>query len=195
VKQILVTAIWAGAVVVAVAAGIKVKAEPDPAFDFTRVRTWAWDSDAGDVIMARTQSDDPAPLKARVDPLIRRYVESDLMKKGLMRATGGTPDVFLHYYVLVTISANGQYMGQFLPAVPYWGLPAFSAGATTSLSVATRGSLVLDALLPGAPGERRVIWRGIAESTVEETDSQTTRTERIRDASAGLVKKFPVKKK
>jgi hypothetical protein len=30
---------------------IKVRAEPDPTFDFATVRTWAWDVDAGDVIM------------------------------------------------------------------------------------------------------------------------------------------------
>jgi hypothetical protein len=62
---------------------MKVKAAPDPTFDFATVHTWAWDADAGDVIMARTASDDPAPVKARVDPLIRKYVEGAMAKKGL----------------------------------------------------------------------------------------------------------------
>jgi len=178
------------------AAKIRIKAEPDPAFDFATVKTWAWDADAGDVIMARTQQDDSAPLKARIDPVIRKYVEAAMVKKGLAVAPAGTtPNVHLHYYVLVTISSSGQYMGQFLPSVPYWGLPGFSAGAATSLSVATKGSLVLDAMLPGAAGERKVIWRGIAESTVEETDSAAVRDERLRDATAGLILKFPLKKK
>lgn len=177
------------------AAKIKVKAEPDPLYDFATVKTWAWDADAGDVIMARTQRDDPAPLKARIDPLIRKYVAAAMMKKGLSEASGGTPDVHLHYYVLITVGQSGQYMGQFLPAVPYWGLPAFSAGATTSLSVVTKGSLVLDALLPGTVGERKVIWRGIAESTVGDGDSTAEREARIRDATAGLVQKFPLQKK
>jgi hypothetical protein len=177
------------------AAKIKIKAEPDPTFDFATVKTWAWDADAGDVIMARTQKDDPAPLKARLDPLIRKYVAEAMVKRGLQEATGGTPDVHLRYYVLVTISSSGQYMGQFLPAVPYWGLPAFSYGAATSLNVATKGSLVLDAMLPGTVGERKVIWRGMAESTVEETDSAKVRDERIRDAASGLILKFPLKKK
>jgi len=176
------------------AAKIKVRAEPDPEFDFATVRTWAWDADAGDVIMARTQTDDPAPLKARIDPMIRKHVETEMVKKGLTVAASG-PDVHLHYYVLVTINSSGQQMGQFLPAVPYWGLPGFSAGAATSLSVVTKGSLVLDALLPGAAGERKVVWRGIAESTVEDGDAEPVRNARIRDASAELVKRFPLKKK
>lgn len=193
-KQLLTALLCVGLVVAAEAAKIKVKAEPDPLYDFATVKTWAWDADAGDVIMARTQSDDPAPLKARVDPLIRKYVSAAMAKKGLTETTGA-PDVFLHYYVLVTISSSGQYMGQFLPAVPYWGLPGFSAGSATSLSVATKGSLVLDAMLPGAKDERRVIWRGMAESTVGDADQPATREARIREASTGLVEKFPLKKK
>jgi hypothetical protein len=181
--------------VVGLEAKIKVRAEPDPDFDFATVKTWAWDADAGDVMMARTQSDDPAALKARVDPMVRRYVESEMTKKGLKVAPAGTtPNVFLHYYVLVTISATGQYAGQFLPAVPYWGLPPFNPG-TTALDVATKGSLILDALLPGAAGERKVVWRGLAESTVADDDPQPKREARMREAVAELVKRFPLTKK
>lgn len=179
---------------VGVAAKIKVKAEPDPNYDFATVKTWAWDSEGGAVLMARTQHDDPEPIRAFVDPRIRKYVEQELAKKGKTVAATGTPDLQFHYYVLVTIQSNGQYMGQFLPAVPYWGLPPFDAG-TTSLEVATKGSLVLDAMLPGAAGERHVVWRGIAESTVEDTDKPDVRDARLRDAIEGLIKKFPLKKK
>jgi hypothetical protein len=176
------------------AAKIKVRAEPDPAFDFSTVRAWAWDPEGGVVIMARTATDDPAPLKARVDPLIRKYVGAEMAKRGLVVAGATPPDVQLHYYVLVTISANEQQMGQFLPTVPYWGLPGFTP-ATSALNIATRGSLVLDAMLPGTAGERRVIWRGIAQSTVQDNDSEAVRDARIRDASAELIKRFPRSKK
>jgi hypothetical protein len=190
----LAAAFCAALLAVPEAAKIKVRAEPDPAFDFSTVRAWSWDPDGGEVIMARTATDDPAPVKARVDPLIRKYVGAEMAKRGLTLA-GATPaDVHLHYYVLVTISAGEQQMGQFLPAVPYWGLPAFTP-ATSALNVATRGSLVLDAMLPGTAGERRVIWRGIAQSTVQDNDSDAVRDARIRDASAELIKRFPRNKK
>jgi hypothetical protein len=113
-----------------------------------------------------------------------------MTKKGLTVAASGTPDVQLHYYVLVTIASNGQFMGQFLPAVPYWGLPPF-APATTSLDVATQGSLVLDALLPGEKDRRRVVWRGMAQSTVEDGDADSVREARLKQASAELIKRFP----
>ena len=194
-KQTLFALCCVAAIVVADAAGIDVKAQPDPDFDFAMVHTWAWDADAGEVLMARTATDDPAPVKAFVDPLIRKYVDAEMRKKGLTPAASGTPDFYFHYYVLVTLSTSGQYMGQFLPAVTEWGMPPFSFGAATSFNVATRGSLVLDALLPGEAGKRRVFWRGIAQSTVQDNDAENVRDARIRDAAAGLVKKFPLKKK
>jgi hypothetical protein len=175
------------------AAKIKTRAEPDPTYDFSTIHTWAWDDDAGDVKMARTPVDDPAAVKQRVDPLIRKYVEAEMAKKKLTLATSGAPDVNLHYYVLVTIGDNSQFMGQFLPTVPYWGLPPFGA-STTSLNVVTQGSLILDALLPGKMGERRVIWRGVAQSTVEDADSDQVRQSRIQSAAAELVKRFPLTK-
>jgi hypothetical protein len=193
VKKTLAALLCAASVVALEAAKIKVKAEPDPTYDFSTVRTWAWDAE-GDVIMARTPTDDPVALKARLDPLIRKYVAAEMAKRGLAVATGAPPDVHLHYYVLVTVASSGQEMGQFLPAVPYWGLPPF-APATQSLNIVTRGSLVLDAMQPGLVGDRKVVWRGIAESTVEEGTTDAKREERIREASAELVKRFPLKKK
>ena len=172
------------------AAKVKARAEPDPTFDFSTVHTFAWDADGGEVKMARTPTDDPAALKQRVDPLIRKYVEAELAKKKITPTTSGTPDVHLRYYVLVTIGDNSQYMGQFLPSVPYWGLPPFGA-ATTSLNIVTQGSLVLDALLPGEVGKRHVVWRGIAQSTVEDGDSDQVRQERLQKAAAELIKRFP----
>src|SRR5678815_2337758 len=73
VKKTLAALLCAASVVALEAAKIKVKAEPDPTYDFSTVRTWAWDAE-GDVIMARTPTDDPVALKARLDPLIRKYV-------------------------------------------------------------------------------------------------------------------------
>jgi hypothetical protein len=193
VKRVLIVVFCLSMLVVAEAAKLKVRAEPDPEFDFATLHTWAWDPEVGQVIMARTPSDDPAVLKAFVEPRIRTYVTEAMTKKGLT-ATTADADVYFHYYVLVTINSNGQYAGQFLPSVPYWGLPGFSP-ATTALEVVTRGSLVLDALLPGKTGERKVVWRGIAQSTVEDIDADPVRDARLKSATAELIKRFPLTKK
>jgi len=179
-------------VLVGEAAKIKIQAEPDPKFDFATIHTWAWDADAGEVRMARTPKDDPAALKQRIDPLLRKYVQAAMTQKGLTEATSGTPDVVLHYYVLVTINTTGQSLGMFLPSVAYWGLPPFAPQAT-SLEVVTKGAIVLDAMLPGTVGERKVIWRGIAQSTVEEDAKDAEREARLKYAADELIKRFPLK--
>jgi Domain of unknown function (DUF4136) len=195
-KQTLVATLAVGLAVAVLEAApkIKVKAEPDPAFDFSTIHTWAWDADAGDVLMARTPSDDPAALEARVDPLIRKFVTAAMTQKGLKDPAGGTPDVQLHYYVLVTVNQSGTYQGQFLPSVAYWGLPPFSPQAT-SLEVATKGSLVLDAMLPGEKDKRKVIWRGMAQSTIADDLKEAEREARLKYAADELIKRFPLKKK
>ena len=193
-KKLLLPLICLSLVAGLEAATITVQAEGDPHFDFAAIRTWAWDADAGEVIMARTPKDDPAPVKAFADPRIRKYVGEALTKIGRTEQTAGMPDVQLHYYVLVTIQSNSQYMGQFLPSTPYWGLPPFDAG-TSALEVVTKGSLVLDALLPGEKDKRQVVWRGIAQSTLEWAEKEDVRDKRLREAAQELIKKFPLKKK
>lgn len=175
------------AVAALAAAKITTRAEADPAFDFTTVRTWDWDgADTGDVLIALTASDDPAPIKRRVDPLIRRHVGAEMARRLAQPPAAQSPDIRLRYYVMVTAGASDQVVGQFLPAVAYWGLPPFPQ-ATTALTVVTRGSLVLDAMT----ADRRVVWRGVAQTVVEDMDSDAAREARIRDAARELVKRFP----
>ena len=81
-------------------------------------------------------------------------------------------------------------MGQFLPAVPLWGVPPFSA-ATQSLDIITRGSLVLDAVSTSLD---RVVWRGVAQTDVDYARSESERDAIIRDAAHELVKRIPFKK-
>lgn len=192
-KTLVATLCVGLAVVLEAAPKIKVRAEPDPKFDFSTVRNWAWDQDPGDVKMALTATDDPAALKARVNPLIVKFVADAMTKRGLSDASA-KPDVVLHYYVLITVSQSGQYMGQFLPSVAYWGLPPFAQQAT-SVDVATKGSLVLDAMLPGVVGERKVIWRGMAQSTIADDIKDAEREARLKYAADELVKRFPLKNK
>ena len=180
------------AVVAVGAEKIKTRAEADKTFDFATVRTWDWDgADAGDVMTARTASDDPAPIKRRVEPLIRRYVGDEMARRPLAQARAPQlPDIRLRYYVLVTAGASEQFSGQFLPSAAFWRLPPFPP-ATTALTVVTRGSLVLDAMT----ADRRVVWRGIAQTVVNDDDSDAVRDARIKDAAHELVTRFPSRKK
>ena len=122
---------------IALSAGVKVRSEYDKSFDFRGLTTWAWHPEsAGDVRMAVTADDDPAAMKERFEPVILDAVQKEMAGRGLnLAAAGGTPQLYVNYYVLISTNQSRQTMGQFLPTVPEWGIPPFSYGATQSLKV------------------------------------------------------------
>jgi len=179
------------AVAVLQAAKVQVKADQDKQFDFKNVRTWGWDiEEAGDVKMARAADDDPAPIKKRYGPTIVDAITRELTQLGLAAAAPpATPDLRFHYYLLVTVGFDTQTMGQFLPAVPLWGLPPF-APSTSAYSIIQQGSLVLDAVSPAAG---RVVWRCIAQTEIELERTPEQRDKRLREVIHELVRRFPRK--
>jgi hypothetical protein len=167
------------------AAGVDVRAEHDKKFDFAKVRTWAWNPmGPGQVKMARTPDDDPEAVRKRAEPIIKESVEAELARRKY-QLTDANPDLTLTYYLLLTVGTSSQTLGQFLPPVAEWGLPPFTP-QTQSLSVAERGSLVLD-----LSANDRVVWRGIAQAKIEWEDDSARRTALLREAVRDLLKRFP----
>lgn len=190
-------AMLAGAVVLmlpgapALDAKVKIRVQHDETFDFRTLRTWAWyPSGAGDVKMLISADDDPAQLKAQVEPTITDAVARELAKRGLVPAApGAQADMHVLYYLLISVGDSSQLMGQFI-ANPEWGLPPLR-GATASLEVYEQGSLVLDLI---AVSQKSTVWRGVAQAEIdwEKTDAQ--RQQRIRDAIRDMLAKYPPKK-
>ena len=104
----------------------------------------------------------------------------------LIRAKG----MVAPFWWLVRTYFVALFLGQFLPAVPLWGVPPFSA-ATQSLDIITRGSLVLDAVSTSLD---RVVWRGVSQTDIDYARSESERDAIIRDAAHELVKRIPFKK-
>ena len=175
---------------IALSAGVKVRSEYDKSFDFRGLTTWAWHQEsAGDVRMAVTADDDPAAMKERFEPVILDAVQKEMAGRGLnLAAAGGTPQLYVNYYVLISTNQSRQTMGQFLPTVPEWGIPPFSYGATQSLKVFEEGSLVLDVT---STKTRQLIWRGMAVAELQRKSAPQDRDTRLRAAIAEVVKKFP----
>jgi len=175
---------------VGIQAGMKVKVEFDKLYDFTKLRTFAWHPDgAGEVKILELHGGDPEEIRARWEPTIKDAVEQELAKRGLVPATTGAPDLFLHYYFLAGPNSESQYRGQFIGAVPNWGVPDFEM-TTTSLKIFEQGTLVLD--LIDAP-KRSIVYRGIAEAEVNRQRTPAEREKRLRDGVIELLKKYPPK--
>jgi hypothetical protein len=178
--------------VAVVQAGMKVKVEFDKEYDFSKVRTFGWHPDgAGEVKLLMREGGDPEQIRARWEPTIKDAVEKEMAKRGLVPATSGVPDLYLNYYFLSGPNSEAQTRGQFIGAVPPWGVPDFEM-TTTSLKIFEQGTLILD-LIDGP--KRQIVWRGIGEAQVDRQRTPAEREKRIRGAMAELLKKFPPKQK
>ena len=176
---------------VAVGSGaVKVHTQFDKTFDFSKVRSWAWnDKGAGQVLMARTADDNSEAVKQIVEPVIKEAVAAELPGRGVQPAAAGAPaDAEVTYYLMVTVGTQTQQMGQFLPAVPEWGLPPL-AGPAQSYKIVQEGSLVLD-----VSANNEVVWRGVGQAEVKPGTAPDKRNARIREAVRDILKKYPPKK-
>jgi hypothetical protein len=166
---------------------VEVKVGFEKTFDFGRAQTWGWNpKGSGHVRMARSAEDDPADITKAAEPVIMSAVMTAMEQRGL-QFRADTPDLFVTYYLLLTIGTSAQEMGQFLPAVTSWGLPPF-APATQSLEMMNQGSLVLD-----VGDAQKVVWRGVARSKIKFGETAERREALLREAVRDLLKKFPKK--
>jgi len=191
-KQALVVVAVLALAVAVVQAGVKVRAEFDKEYDFSKARTFGWHPDgAGEVKLLMREGGDPEQIRARWEPTIKDAVEREMTKRGLAAATSGVPDLYLNYYFLSGPNSEAQTRGQFIGAVPPWGLPDFEM-TTTSLKIFEQGTLILD-IIDGP--KRQIVWRGIAEAEVDRQRTPVEREKRLREAVVELLKKYPPKAK
>ena len=191
-KQALVVVAVLALAVAVVQAGVKVRAEFDKEYDFSKARTFGWHPDgAGEVKLLMKEGGDPEQIRARWEPTIKDAVEQEMTKRGLSPATSGVPDLYLNYYFLSGPNSEAQTRGQFIGAIPPWGVPDFEM-TTTSLKIFEQGTLILD-IIDGP--KRQIVWRGIAEAQVDRQRTPAEREKRIREAVGEVLKKYPPKAK
>jgi hypothetical protein len=170
-------------------AGVKITVKQDKTFNFEGLRTYAWRLDGAEPVkMLQNTVDDPVQIRKDIEPLILKAVDEALAKKGFTRVASD-PQLFLDYYLLVGPGVNSQYQGQFIGAVPAWGLPDF-AMSTTSLTIYEQGSLILDVV---SPKEKAVVWRGAADAKIDRNRTDAQRASLITDAANKMLAKFPPK--
>jgi Domain of unknown function (DUF4136) len=167
---------------------VKVRIDHSKTFDFAAPKTWSWYPERpGDVLMARTADDDSEVVKKRAEPIIFEAVAAELARKGLKQVPSGG-DLIVKYYVLITIGSSAQYIGQFVPSVPEWGLPPM-AGATQALRVIEQGSFVVD-----IRSKDDIVWRGVAVAELKPDQPQEKRAALLKEATRRLFDRFPPKK-
>jgi Domain of unknown function (DUF4136) len=173
------------------AADTDITIEYDKTFSFAGLNTWAWHPDgAGDVRLALTADDDPKRVAARLEPVILPATERELASRKITRVAADRAQLLLHYYALVALKDFAQVHGQFLPAVPYWGLPLF-APSTSAIGVFPVGTIIMDITVPDRD---TIVWRGAARRDVNFENSDQKRREVIERAIRDLFRQFPPRK-
>jgi hypothetical protein len=185
-----VAAAWLLAGVAPEAKKIKLDTQHDKTVNFAALKTWAWHpSGKGEVKLALTPQSDPEKIKAIADPVIVSAVEKEMAARGLRQVTENA-DILMTYWLLGTIGESSQQMGQFLAAVPEWGIPPF-AGATQAMRAFPVGTLLLDMF---AANGKDIMWRGAARAEVDLELKRPERQKRLEGAIHDLLQKFPPKK-
>jgi len=172
------------------AAKVEVKSDRDKQFDFSQVKTWAWDpKEPGKVIMARSSQDNPADVQRRFGPTITDAIANEFTQRGLAAVSPNPGDIRIYYYLVVTVGFDTQTMGQFLPAVPGWSVIPYTP-QTTSFDIVQNGALVIDAVSSKLD---RVVWRVIGRTELDSERTDDQRRARIKTVVRELVKRFPKK--
>jgi hypothetical protein len=176
-------------------AGVKVKVLNDKTFNFEGLKTYAWRLDGVEPVKmlqsSDTTGDNPAQIRKNLEPIILAAVDRELGKKGFTRVEAGKaqPDLYLDYYVLIGPGVSSQYHGQFVGAVPAWGLPDFVM-STSALTVYEQGSLIVDIV---SVAQKQAVWRGAAEAKIDRRRTPEERQGIIDDAVTQMLQKFPPK--
>jgi hypothetical protein len=188
----LVVALAVALAAVPLVAGMKVTVQHDMEFNFEGLKTYAWRLDgANPVRILENSLDKPEEVRKNLEPVILAAVDGELAKKGLKRIESGQPDFYLDYYLLVGPNTESQYQGQFVGAVPAWGLPDF-AMSTSALKVFEQGSLVVDIV---SITQKHTVWRAKAAAEIDRRRTSTERAGVINEAARKMFEKFPPKLK
>jgi hypothetical protein len=173
-------------------AGIKVTVQNDKEFNFEGLKTYAWRLDgANPVRILENTLDKPEEIRKNLEPVILAAIDGELAKKGFTRVESGQPDVYLDYYLLVGPKSESQYHGQFVGAVPAWGLPDF-AMSTSAVKIFEQGSLIIDIV---SPALKQTVWRANAATEMDRRRTPTERAGVINEAARKMFEKFPPKLK
>ena len=156
---------------------VDVTTTQDPKTDFSLIRTWAW--------YETVNNDAPDP---EVSELTRRRlkncIQSELEAHGYSWGPADKADMLIKWVAVASGSVELAPVGfRFGVDDPK------TRGPATGPANLSEGSLVIDVLSNQPP--RKVIWRGVAESTVNRSLPDEERQARIQAAVAKTFASFP----
>ena len=168
--------------------GISVSSDFDPAADFSKLKTFAW-------------QDPPQGMEGwsgRVSQLtherIRSAIDDTLVARGYAKAASPESADFEVTYRAAVKREIEAYPATTSVGYGHYGRGGYGYGygyGGTEIRTYDRGTLVIDVFDPRA---KKLMWRGTAKGTVDEDRSPEEREERVREAVAMVLERFPPQK-
>jgi len=157
---------------------VQVKTDWDPDANFTGLHTWAWQA-ATRNMTGNPRLDDPLVHKR-----IQAAIATALAARGYKQLAEGKADFEVAYHVAIEQKLDAQtiYTGY----GPYrgWGM----AGAHTVVDSYDLGTLMIDFI---SPVTNSVIWRGTAQSRLQDLKTPEDREKRVQEVVDEVLDKFP----
>ena len=185
-------------VLAACSSEISVGSNFDPDIDFDSYSSYRWhEGNEFNRMSLQYLSDE------LLDQRIRSSVDRELRSKGFYKQESGPVDFLVNYSVTTADSLNIENYNRYAGYAPGWTYSNRSSGlygsggsgiryseviSERTISQYSQGTLVLDILLPES---ELLIWRGIAESEIEQSMSRSDREQLVREATSLMLQYFP----
>ncbi|HXZ85747.1 MAG TPA: DUF4136 domain-containing protein [Myxococcota bacterium] len=157
---------------------VQVKQDWDPQANFAALHRWSWQSSTP-VVTGNPRLDDPLVHKR-----IQGALADTLRTKGYAQTTS-KPDFLVTYHIAIEQKLDAQtiYTG-YGPYRGWYGV----GGTQTVVEQYDLGTLLVDFI---DPNTNNVIWRGTAQSRLQELKTPEEREARVKDAVERLLAQFP----
>ena len=160
---------------------VSVSADWDPSANLASLRTWAWQQNA----IPRTG--DPRLDDPLVQARIQNALEHALGEMGHPELAAGKPDFYVSYHIAIQQKLDARTI--YRDYGPYRGWYG-AGGAQTIVDEYELGMLLVDFI---DPKTNSVIWRGKAQSRLQELKTPEERQARVQAAVDQLLAQFPPK--
>ena len=159
----------------AACAGISTSSDWDPAYDFAHVSSYAWseqglEGEVSEIVLRR----------------IRLAVDEELSARGFTEAEPEVADLLVAYHTGVQERQHYDTYGY--GAGGWWGGYWGGGMTTTAVRSYSEDTLILDVV---DRVSNQLVWRGSANSTVDEMASPEERVATIQEAVRKMLKDFP----
>lgn len=152
--------------------------------DFSSYKTFKW-----------VQIDGADQLNQLADQQLKAAVETELVKKGLAKATDDTADLFLAYQVGVNQEKQFNTYNSDWGYGPGWRGGWYGGGggfSTTTSDTIQIGQVDLDMY---DSAQKKLVWRGTVSKTLDPKAKPEKRQKNLTKAMAKLLKNYPPKEK